>query len=226
VWRFSASKTSQKFSEGEQLATGIRDISSLDWSSADGKLYGIMHARDNTSRMFPDLVSAEDENNIADEMHAITKNTNFGWPYTYYDGTRKMRLIAPEYGGDGKTAAPAGTYSNPVVTFQGPRAAPVDLLFYSGRSFPVEYRGGAFIVLHGTRNKNGYDVVFVPFNGKGKSGDTRVFADGFAAFDTTGATPPRAKYRPVGEAVGPDGSLYVSDSQTGRIWRIAYGDGL
>src|SRR6185312_14177028 len=32
IWRFSASKTGQKFSEGEQLATGIRDISSLDWS--------------------------------------------------------------------------------------------------------------------------------------------------------------------------------------------------
>ena len=226
VWRFSASKTGQKFSDGEQLATGIRDISALDWSASDAHLYGIMHARDNTSRMFPNLVSAEDENNIADEMHVITKNTNFGWPYTYYDGVRKQRLIAPEYGGDGKAVAPAGIYSTPIVTFQGPRAAPVDLLFYSGKNFPAEYRGGAFIVLHGIRSKNGYDVVFVPFNHQGKSGEPQIFANGFAAFDATAATPGRAKYRPVGEAVGPDGALYVSDSQTGRIWRIAYGEGL
>jgi len=225
VWRFNANKPGQKFpADGEQLATGIRDISSLDWSAADGHLYGIMHGRDNTNRMFPNLVSTEDENNIADEMHLITKDTNFGWPNTYYDGARKQRLIAPEYGGDGKTAPAPGTYSTPIVTFQAPRAAPVDLLFYSGNQFPAEYRGGAFIVLHGTRNKNGYNVVFVPFNRQGKSGEPRVFADGFAAFVAAGATPGQAKYRPIGEAVGPDGALYISDSQKGRVWRIAYGE--
>jgi glucose/arabinose dehydrogenase len=224
VWRFNASKIGQKFpADGEQLATGIRDISSLDWSPADGHLYGIMHGRDNTNRMFPNLVSAEDDNDIADEMHRITEDTNFGWPYTYYDGARKLRLIAPEYGGDGKTTASAGAYSTPVITFQSPRAAPVDLLFYSGKQFPAEYRGGAFIVLHGTRNKNGYDVVFVPFDRHGKSGEPRVFADGFAAFETSGTAPVRAKYRPVGESVGPDGALYIGDSQKGRVWRIAYG---
>ena len=47
----------------------------------------------------------------------------------------------------------------------------------------AEYRGGAFVVLHGTRNKTGYDLVFVPFDHKGKSGDPKAFADGFAAFD-------------------------------------------
>src|SRR5262249_6054867 len=109
VWRFNANKSGQKFpTDGEQLATGIRDISSLDWSPADGHLYAIMHGRDNTNRMFPNLVSVEDENNISDEMHLITKGTNFGWPYTYYDGARKLRLTAPEYGGDGKMAPPAG----------------------------------------------------------------------------------------------------------------------
>jgi glucose/arabinose dehydrogenase len=79
-------------------------------------------------------------------------------------------------------------------------------------------------VLHGTRSKTGYDVVFVPFNRDGKAGDPKVFADGFAGFDTTGAAPGPAKYRPVGEAVGADGALYVTDSQKGRVWRIAYGE--
>jgi glucose/arabinose dehydrogenase len=225
VWRFSANKIGQKFpADGEQVATGIRDISSLDWSAADGHLYGIMHGRDNTNRMFPNLVSAEDDNNIADEMHRITKDTNFGWPYTYYDGLRKLRLTSPEYGGDGKTPTPAGVYSTPIVTFQSPRAAPVDLLFYSGNKFPAEYRGGAFVVLHGTRSRSGYNVVFVPFNREGKSGDSKVFADGFASFDKSSATPGPAKYRPIGEAVGPDGALYIADSQKGRVWRIAYGE--
>jgi glucose/arabinose dehydrogenase len=132
-------------------------------------------------------------------------------------------LIAPEYGGDGKTPAPAGTYSTPVLTFQGRRAAPLDLVFYTGNQFPASYRNGAFIVLHGTGNKSGYNVVFVPFDKSGKAGAPVVFADGFAGFDRSSATPGPAKYRPAGAAVGQDGSLYVSDSNKGRIWRIAYG---
>ena len=223
VWRFDTNKTGQKFpADGEQWATGIRDIDSLDWSPADGHLYGIMHGRDNTHRFWPDLVSAEADDRIADEMHRITKVTDFGWPYTYFDGARNARLISPEYGGDGQRLAPAGKYSTPVLTFHSRRAAPVDLLFYSGSAFPRAYRGGAFVVLHGTQNKNGYDVVFVPFDRNGKSGSPAVFADGFAAFDASAATRGPAKYRPIGIAEGPDGALYVADSQKGRVWRIEY----
>ena len=31
-----------------------------------------------------------------------------------------------------------------------------------------------------------------------------------------------AKYRPMGLAQGPDGSLYISESKKGKIWRIMY----
>jgi glucose/arabinose dehydrogenase len=218
IWRFSAEKTGQKFpSDGEAWATGIRDLSALAWSPADGNLYGIMHGRDTLSRNWPALVPSDAV--VADEMHRVTKGTDFGWPYTFFDGARNARLVSPEYGGDGKTVA-TGHYSAPVLTFHSGRAAPVDLLFYSGTSFPASYRNGAFIVLHGTGNKTGYNVVFVPFDKNGKAGEPTVFADGFAAFDQ--AAPPRAKYRPIGIAAGPDGSLYISDSQVGRLWRIAY----
>lgn len=223
VWRFDANKIGQKFpSDGEQVATGIRDMSSLDWSNTDGNLYGIMHGRDGLHQTWPQMISAEDDDQVADEMHRITRSTDFGWPYTYYDGVRKMRLLAPDYGGDGKTSPQAGTYSTPVFTFQSRRAAPVDLVFYTGKTFPAMYRGGAFVLLHGTRNKSGYDVVFLPFNRNGLAGVPAVFADGFAAFDPESKTP-RARYRPIGAAVGSDGALYIADSQQGRIWRISYG---
>jgi glucose/arabinose dehydrogenase len=223
VWRFDANKLGQKFpAAGEQWATGIRDIDSVDWSPADGHLYGIMHGRDNTNRFWPTLVSADDDFQIADEMHRITKLTDFGWPYTYFDGAKNVRLISPEYGGDGKKSPATGTYSTPVLTFHSRRAAPVDLLFYSGNAFPGRYRGGAFIVLHGTQNKYGYNVVFAPFDRNGKAGSPTVFADGFAAFNPSLANGGPARYRPIGIAEGPDGALYVADSQKGRIWRIAY----
>lgn len=50
---------------------------------------------DNTHRFWPQLVSQQDDDQIADEMHRVRKGADLGWPYTYYDGVRKLRLIAP-----------------------------------------------------------------------------------------------------------------------------------
>jgi glucose/arabinose dehydrogenase len=230
IWRFDASKTGQKFpADGEQYATGIREMGAMDWSQVGGALYGITHGRDGTHAAFPDLVSAADDDAIADEMHRITKDTNLGWPYTYYDAVRKIRLIGPEYGGDNKTGADGSVYDAPAVAFAPKREAPLDLVFYNGRQFPRSYRGGAFIAMHGVNGpkisggRGGYRVVFVSLDRNGKVGAPVTFADGFAGPTQDDKYSGHATYRPVGEAVGPDGSLYVADSNKGRIWRISYG---
>ncbi len=104
--------------------------------------------------------------------------------------------------------------------------APNDVLFYTGDMFPEKYKNGAFIAFHGSWNRAprpqaGYFVAFVPFKGDKPSGEYEVFAQGFTGVDTL-KSPDAAKYRPMGLAQGPDGSLYISDSQKGRIWRIFY----
>jgi glucose/arabinose dehydrogenase len=189
-----------------------------------------MHGRDTTSRQFPAAVSDADEANIADELHLVTKGSDWGWPYSYYDGARKMRLVAPEYGGDGKTAA-TGNYAAPLLTLQGKRAAPLDLVVYQGRNFPAAYRGGMFVVLHGTGGqdiaggKTGDNVIFVPRSADGRLGAPRVFAAGFPGSNPPGPNGrPAPQYRVTGAAVGPDGALYVADGSKGRIWRITYGE--
>jgi hypothetical protein len=53
------------------------------------------------------------------------------------------------------------------------------------------------------------------------SGPWEVFADGFAGTDTIDNTSD-ADYRPMGLAMGPEGSLYISDSEKGKIWRIMF----
>ena len=61
----------------------------------------------------------------------------------------------------------------------------------------------------------------MPFENGMPSGEMEIFADGFAGVKTVDSDN-EAVYRPMGLAQGPDGSIYVSDSEEGRVWRIVY----
>ena len=54
------------------------------------------------------------------------------------------------------------------------------------------------------------------------TGEYETFIDGFSGTTAELKSPRDAKHRPNGVAVGPDGSLYIGDSQAGSIWRIVY----
>jgi mono/diheme cytochrome c family protein len=102
----------------------------------------------------------------------------------------------------------------------------MDLLFYQGDQFPERYKKGAFIAFHGSTDRSpypqaGYIVCFVPFENGAPTGKWEVFADGFTGVDTVVNTSD-ALYRPMGLATGPDGSLYISESNKGKIWRVMY----
>ena len=225
VWRFDAGKTGQNWSEGEHYATGIRDTNALAFDH--GALYAVLYGRDQAEKAYPEFITPEAGAHIADEMFKVEKGTDMGWPYTHYDSALKIRLAAPEYGGDGKTVVSDAKYAVPVAAFPA-HVAPMDVAFYNGKQFPAEFRGGAFIAFHGAGGNDpaghddGYNVMFVPFGKDGVAQMPMVFADGFAGPGREDKNGKRALYRPVGVTVGPDGALYVSESQKGRIWRIAY----
>ena len=227
IWQFKINKLNQSYAEGIRYATGIRNIVGIDWNSKEDQLYAMQHGRDQLSQFYPELYTNEESAELpAEEFLLIKKNSDFGWPYCYYDQLQKKKILNPEYGGDKKKQGRCADKEQPILGFPG-HWAPNALLFYTGKMFPDKYKNGAFIAFHGSWNRAplkqaGYFVVFVPFQ-KGKpSGNYEIFANGFAGKESVNG-PGQAKYRPCGLAQGPDGALYISDSREGRIWKIVYG---
>ncbi len=223
IWRFAADRIGQTQQEGIRFATGLRNTVALQ-THPSGKLFGVIHGRDQLSALWSELFTDGDNaEKPAEEFVLIEEGDDFGWPYCYFDPAIDQKVMAPEYGGDGVIVGRCATMKNPLVDFPA-HWAPNDLHFYTGTQFPEEYQGGAFVAFHGSWNRapepqRGYNVAFVPFQGQSTDGRWRVFADGFAGPDVS---PGGANFRPVGLSEGPAGSLFISDSRVGRIWRISY----
>jgi glucose/arabinose dehydrogenase len=226
-WRFDPAKPNQVQANGVHVSTGHRHVMALAWNAVSKAFFFVMNGRDLLGTVDPEHYDDDDNAELpAEEMHVLREGANYGWPFTYYDPIQKARMLSPEFGGDKMKRAEAGKYPDPLVAFPA-HWAPMQMAFYSGGQFPASYRGGAFVAFHGSWNRaprpqKGYNVAFVPFDDKGMPrGRYEVFADGFPGKDEI-ASPRDARYRPCGLAVGPDGSLYVADSEKGRVWRIVH----
>ena len=224
IWRFKADVVGQKYSRGARYASGMRQPLALAW--LNGTLYSAMNSRDSLNRLFPSKFTDEDNaKRPLEPLLEIREGDVFGWPYCWLDGKTGQMILAPEYGGDGNVVGRCTQYKAPVASFPA-HWAPVDLMPYTGTQFPARYRGGLFMASHGSHDRTpvpeeGFNVTFQAFaNGK-VSGTYEVFADGFR-----GATPvvgrTGAIARPDGTAQGPDGSLYIVESNKGKIWRVMY----
>jgi glucose/arabinose dehydrogenase/mono/diheme cytochrome c family protein len=229
TWRYDANKTNQKFSPAERFATGIRNGEGFAIDPAGNHLFVTMHGRDQLHTNWPDIYKEADEEATqpAEELLLVTRSGDYGWPECYYDAVQKKLVLAPEYGGDGgKKVGPCATKVAPIAAFPA-HWAPNGMARYDQHQFPARYRDGVFIAFHGSWNRapypqGGYNVVFQALAGDRASGGCEVFADGFAG---AVETPDQAAHRPSGVAVGPDGSLFVSDDVRGRIYRIVYRGG-
>ena len=230
IWRFDANKTGQTQKDGRRYATGLRSVVAMDWNPVNNSLYALQHGRDDFLMLWAEKYTPWQSAVLpAEELFQVKDGMNGGWPYCYYDQEQGKKLLNPEYGGDGKQVGRCGEYEKPLIGFPA-HWAPNDILFYQGtgaaNGFPDRYKNGAFIAFHGSTNRApypqaGYFIGFLPAKSNTISTDWEVFADGFAGVDPI-VNVSDAVYRPMGIAMGPDGALYIAETEKGKIWRVTY----
>jgi glucose/arabinose dehydrogenase len=228
IWRFDADGINQTMASGTRFATELRNMTALTVHPDDDMLYGVQHGRDQLFDNWPEFYDAEDEALLpAEELFRIESGKAYGWPYCYFDGEMNKKVLAPEYGGDGEEVGRCADREDPIAHYPA-HWAPLSMLFYDGEMFRGQYRGALFIAWHGTRFDPalqpagpGYNVTYTRWQAGagGPVAQYEIFADGFAGGDPS---PQGAAHRPVGLAVGPDGSLYITDDKGGWVWRVYY----
>jgi glucose/arabinose dehydrogenase len=181
-------------------ATGIRNCSGLAVQPGPGALWCAVNERDGLGDDLP-----------PDYITHVAQGAFYGWPW-YYLGDHQDPRHKDE------RADLAGHITTPDVLVQA-HSAPLAIAFYGAGQFPSEYKGDAFVTLHGSWNRakrTGYKVVRLVMKDGKATGEYEDFLVGFVGDDKN------VWGRPVGVAVAHDGSLLVSDDGSGSIWRVSY----
>jgi glucose/arabinose dehydrogenase len=184
-------------SEQEIFAEGIRNSVGFAWHPQTGELWFTDNGRD----MLGDDIPPGELN------RAPVAGMHFGFPYCHGGD-----IPDPEFGKD----RDCSEFEAPAQKL-GPHVAPLGMLFYTGDMFPAHYRGQIFIAEHGSWNRSkkiGYRVSLVRME-DGQPSGYEVFAEGWLQDEEVSG-------RPVDLLVLDDGSMLVSDDQSGAIYRISY----
>jgi glucose/arabinose dehydrogenase len=183
-------------------ASGLRNATGLAFQPGTKQLWTTCNERDELGDDLP-----------PDFVTAVREGGFYGWPYAYIGphpdpvhGSKRPDLVAATL--------------TPDVLIEAHSAA-LGMAFYDGTMFPKEYRGDAFVALHGSWNRarrTGYKVIRVRFRDGKATGEYEDFLTGFML----GEDNADVWGRPVNVSVLRDGSLLVGDDGGGKIWRVTW----
>lgn len=185
-------------------AAGLRNPIGLAWNPKTGELWTAVNERDELG-----------DNLVPDYATSVKEGGFYGWPYAYIGQNEDPRR-------KGENPELVKRSIVPDVLFTSHVAA-LGIQFYTGKMFPKEYQGDAFIAFHGSWNRaklSGYTVVRIPFDEKGKLEGNRYenFVSGWLPDENS----QEVWGRPVGLLVNSDGSLLIADDGARKIWRVSY----
>ncbi len=182
-------------------ATGLRNCSGLGMQPGTDNLWCVVNERDHLG---PDVTP--------DFMARVQEGAFYGWPW-YYLGDKEDPALK------GKRPDLKGQVRVPEVLIQAHSSA-LTVAFYDRDSFPPDYRGDAFVALHGSHSRperTGFKVIRVRMKGDTPTGEYEDFMTGFVVDNDS------VWGRPAGVAVTRDGALLVSDDANGTIFRVTHG---
>ncbi len=189
-------------SDHEIFAAGLRNPIGMRWYPGTDTLWAAVQERDDLG---DDLVP--------DYFTHVQKGGFYGWPYAYIGPNEDPRNKGLRPDLVAKTIVPD--------VLLGAHVAVLDFLFYTGKQFPAEYQGGAFLCFHGSWNRSmrvGQSIGFIPFKNGKPSGALREVLTGWML----GPDKREVWGRPVGLLQLPDGSLLISDDGGDKIWHLSY----
>lgn len=184
------------------FASGLRNAIGMAFYPGTRTLWAAVQERD---LLGDDLVP--------DYVTSVKEGGFYGWPYSYIGPNEDPRRRGERPDLVSKAIVPD-------VLIQA-HSAVLGLVFYDGKMFPEEYRGDAFVALHGSWNRSkrtGYKIIRIRFKGGRPVGGYEDFVVGWMLDENS-----RDVWgRPVGLLVLRDGSMLVADDGGNKIWRISY----
>jgi glucose/arabinose dehydrogenase len=183
------------------VATGLRNCAGMTLQPVTGQLWCVVNERDELG-----------DNTPFEYATHVVDGAFYGWPWYFIGGHEDPRQAGARLDLKDKVTVPD-------VLMQA-HSAPLQMAFLQHDHFPAEYKGSAFVTMHGSWNRGrrtGYKVVRLLFDASGTpTGEYEDFMTGFVISDR------QVWGRPVGVAVANDGSLFVTEDGNGTIWRVTY----
>jgi glucose/arabinose dehydrogenase len=231
IYTFDATTPSQEATSGTLFANGIRNAEGLAFAPGTSELWAVVNNRDETPYPFHDdwendgtgddygkIIQSFVDNYPAEEIIKVQEGAHYGWPFCNPNPANSFDNMP--FDNDVETNADGQAFDCTTATQidKGAQAhsAPLGASFWTNG--PEGYENALTVAFHGSWNRSsfsGHKVSMYPYE-NGTLGDEIELVTGWV----TDAEAQGRWGRPVDTEPMADGSLLISDDESGTIYRL------